>query len=298
MYRITRDHHQFTMDAGHLPVLKVPAGSVVEFETHDCFKSQITHQGQTMDALDWQAINPATGPLFIEGAMPGDVLKIGILDIQVDGTGVMAAIPQAGLLGDRVLESGIKVLPIQGGAVRFHDELSIPLSPMIGVIGVAPKNGPVPCGTPGPHGGNMDNQMIRKGATLYLQVNCEGALLCIGDLHAAMGDGEIMVTGVETGGKVRVAVDVLKNQELRHPFLEDAESWYTIASHENLLEAVRQAAGDMTERISRVYRMPYNEAGMLMSAVGNAQVCQVVDPLMTVRFEVPKSVVKRELMSK
>ena len=167
---------------------------------------------------------------------------------------------------------------------------------MIGVIGVAPKNGPVPCGTPGPHGGNMDNQMIRKGATLYLQVNCEGALLCIGDLHAAMGDGEIMVTGVETGGKVRVAVDVLKNQELCHPFLEDAESWYTIASHENLLEAVRQAAGDMTERISKVYRMPFNEAGMLMSAVGNAQVCQVVDPLMTVRFEVPKSVVKREII--
>ena len=74
-------------------------------------------------------INPATGPLFIEGAMPGDVLKIGILDIQVDGTGVMAAIPQAGLLGDRVLESGIKVLPMEGGAVRFHDELSIPSPP-------------------------------------------------------------------------------------------------------------------------------------------------------------------------
>jgi amidase len=296
MYRITRDHYQFTMDVNHKPALKVPRGSVVEFETHDCFTSQITHQGQTIDALDWQAINPATGPLFIEGAMPGDVLKIEILDIQVDDTGVMAAIPQAGLLGNRVRESGIKVLSIEGGAINFDDELFIPLSPMIGVIGVAPKSGPVPCGTPGPHGGNMDNKKIRKGAALYLQVNCEGALLSIGDLHAAMGDGEIMVSGVEVGGRVQVAVDVLKNLELRHPFLEDAAHYYTIASHENLMEAVRQAAGDMTERISTVYQMPYNEAGMLMSAVGNAQICQVVDPLLTVRFEVPKSVVKRELI--
>ena len=296
MYKITRDHCVFSMDANHKPVLKVPKGSVVEFEMFDCFKSQITHQGQKIDMLNWQEINPATGPLYVEDAMPGDVLKIEILDIQVEDTGVMAAIPQAGLLGDRVSESSLKVVSVAGGAIRFSDELSIPLAPMIGVIGVAPLGEPVPCGTPGPHGGNMDNKKIRKGATLYLQVFCEGALLSIGDLHAAMGDGEIMVSGVEVGGKAQIAVDVIKNLELRHPFLEDATHYYTIASPKNLMGAVKQATEDMVERISKVYQMPHNDVGMLMSAVGNAQICQVVDPLLTVRFGVPKSVVKKVLI--
>lgn len=138
----------------------------------------------------------------------------------------------------------------------------------------------------------MDNKMIRKGATLYLPVYCEGALLGIGDLHAAMGDGEIMVSGVEVSGTVTVEVEVIKNVSLGQPFLENETHFYTIASSENMLDAVKKATDDMVDLVSKVYHLSFNEAGMLMSAIGNVEVCQVVDPLLTVRFGVPKSLIK------
>jgi len=158
------------------------------------------------------------------------------------------------------------------------------------VIGVAPEGEGISCGIPGPHGGNMDNKKIKEGTTLYLPVFAEGALLSIGDLHGAMGDGEIMVSGLEVGGKVQVKVDVIKNHKINNPILEDEENYYTIASHEDLLTAVKVVTKDMQELVMQKLNLSFNEAGMLLSVAGNAEICQVVDPLLTARFTLPKSI--------
>ena len=278
------------MSAQHSPVLTVRAGEMVTFETVDAFGGQVTTADQPINSLDWSRVNPATGPLYVMGAEPGDTLKIEIVNIEVDSMGIMAAIPGAGLFGDKVLHPDIKIVPLHDGYGIFSEEIKIPLKPMIGVIGVAPAGEAIPCGVPGSHGGNMDNAKITAGTTLYLPVFVPGALLAMGDLHAAMGDGEVMVTGVECGGKVTVLVDVLKGKPLSNPQHEDSYYYYTIASHDHLLAAVREAAEDMQALVMEKLGLSWNESGMLISASGNAQICQVVDPKLTARFAMPKSI--------
>ncbi len=295
MNKIKKNRHVFIMDKDHPPALKVKSGSLVTFETYDCFQNQITREDQSMETLDWDHINPATGPLFIEEAEPGDVLKIEIQRIAVNAYGVIAAIPEAGLMGDQVQTSTIKVLPIKGDKVIFNENIRLPLEPMIGVIGVAPEEEGVPCGTPGAHGGNMDNKKIQEGTTLFLPIYAKGALLSMGDLHGAMGDGEVMVSGVEVGGEVTVQVEVLKVESINNPILENSEYFYTIASHKELLEAVKIATRDMQKLVMKELDLSFNEAGMLLSAAGNAEICQVVDPLVTARFGFPKYLMKKIL---
>jgi len=295
MQIIDKNQYVYNMSAENLPALKVKAGCVVEFHTYDCFQNQITNQEQSISELNWGQINPATGPLYIEDAKVGDILKVDILKIDINDYGVMASIPGAGLLGDEVKEPEVKVLPIINGKVEFNDNIKIPINPMIGVIGVAPNGEAISCGTPGSHGGNMDNKKIKEGTTLYLPVFVEGALLSMGDLHGAMGDGEIMVSGLEVGGKVQVKVDIIKNNKINNPILEDKENYYTIASHEDLLNAIKIATKDMQELVMRKLNLSFNEAGMLLSAAGNAEICQVVDPLLTVRFTMPKSILNEIL---
>ena len=280
----------FAMWKENPTVLTIESGETLLFETMDCFSNQVTDETTSLDTLDWARINPATGPVTVAGAEAGDALKITILDIVVAPVGTMAAIPENGVLGALVTESSVKRLPVSDGIVHFSDSIKLPVDPMIGVIGVAPAGEAIPCGEPGSHGGNMDNTTIRKGATLYLPVFAEGALLAMGDVHACMGDGEIMVTGVEIPAKVIVKVELLKHANLEHPLLEDATSCYAIASHEDLEQAILAATLTMSHRVMDKLDLPFNEAGMLLSAAGNLEFCQVVDPKRTVRFRMPKTI--------
>ncbi|MBT9133705.1 MAG: Formamidase [Firmicutes bacterium] len=286
--RISRESVVYAMDKSNSPVMRVPAGTVVKFETVDAFGGQVREPDQPLAALDWSRVNPATGPLYVEGAEPGDTLTVEILSIDVALQGVMAAIPGAGLFGDRVSTAEVKLVPLRDGFAHFSERFHVPLKPMIGVIGVAPAGEGEGCGVPGRHGGNMDNARIVAGTTLYLPVLVPGALLAIGDLHAVMGDGEVMVTGVECSGEVTVRVDVAKGVSIANPRHADAERFYTIASHEDLDVAVRMAANDMLDIVMDKLLLSLNEAGMLLSVLGHAEICQVVDPKMTARFSMPK----------
>ncbi|MDR1900127.1 MAG: acetamidase/formamidase family protein [Treponema sp.] len=289
MYTL-KDKTVFKMSADNPPALRVPDGAVVEFETLDCFSNQLNAESQKIETLDWERINPATGPVYVEGAEPGDALKVTIVSIEVSEWGTMVALPDNGVLGSLVSESQIKRLPVKDGLVYFSDSLALPLAPMIGVIGVAPEKGAVFCGEPGNHGGNMDNTRIAPGASLYLPVYHPGALLALGDVHAVMGDGEIMVSGVEVPARVRVVLELVKSAGIELPMLEDGRACYTIASDENPETAVFLAARAMAGILMKKLGLTFNDAGMLLSAAGNLQFCQMVDPKRTVRMEVSKSI--------
>lgn len=282
----------FSMWSENTPAAVVKDKETIVFETKDCFNNQLLGEDAVLDALDWNAINPATGPVFIEGAMPGDVLKVSILDIEVGPVGTMAAIPNDGVLGKDFRKSVLKKIPVKNGTAEFSPEIRIPCKPMIGVIGVAPENGAIPCGEPGSHGGNMDNTRITAGSVLYLPVFHEGALLAMGDVHACMGDGEIMVTGLEIPAKITVKAEVLKGVSITDPMLETEEACYTISSDRELEKAIYKAVSDMNQIVMKKLDMSFEEAGMLLSAMGNLQFCQVVDPKRTVRMEMKKTVLK------
>ncbi len=269
------------------PIATVASGSIVRIETYDCFKNQIDSEDMELTNLDWDQINPATGPIFVEDAKPGDVLKVKIHSIEIDSQGVMLIGPNLGVMGQQIEKMSVKILPIENEKVLF-DDLQLPLNKMIGVIGVAPFGQGVNCGTPGAHGGNMDNKMVTEGATLYFPVAVEGALFGLGDFHAAMGDGEVSVSGVEVAGAAIVTLEVIKGQHLEQPMLENDESFTQIASAMTLDEASKMATQVMINRLVERTDMNVSEVTMLMSAVGQLEICQVVDPLVTVRFVVPK----------
>jgi amidase len=269
------------------PIATVASGSMVRIETYDCFKNQIDSEDMELTNLDWDQINPATGPIFVEDAKPGDVLKVKIHSIEIDSQGVMLVGPNLGVMGHQIEKMSVKILPIENEKVLFND-LQLPINKMIGVIGVAPFGQGVNCGTPGAHGGNMDNKMVTEGATLYFPVAVEGALFGLGDFHAAMGDGEVSVSGVEVAGAAIVTLEVMKGQHLEQPMLENDESFTQIASAMTLDEASKIATQLLINRLVERTDMNVSEVTMLMSAVGQLEICQVVDPLVTVRFVVPK----------
>ena len=269
------------------PIATVASGSIVRVETYDCFKNQIDSEDMALNDLDWDQINPATGPIFVEDAKPGDVLKVSIHSIEIDSQGVMLVGPNLGVMGHQIDKLKAKILPIENDKILFN-ELLLPLNKMIGVIGVAPSGRGVNCGTPGAHGGNMDNKMVTEGATLYFPVAVEGALFGLGDFHAAMGDGEVSVSGVEVAGAATVTLEVIKGEHLEQPMLENEESFTQIASAMTLDDASKMATQLMINRLVERTNMNVSEVTMLMSAVGQLEICQVVDPLVTVRFVVPK----------
>lgn len=279
----------YAFDKNHKPIKTISSGTTIRIETFDCFQNQITSEKDKIEQLAWDQTNPATGPIYIKEAMPGDILKIKINKIEVGSHGVMITLPNEGTLGHRFTESTIKILPIEEDHVLLSD-IKLPINKMIGVIGVAPKEEAINCGTPGPHGGNMDNKMITEGAILYLPVFVEGALFGLGDFHAAMGDGEIGVTGVEVEGAATVTLEVLKGESIEQPLLENEEVFTQIASAKTLDEASKLATELMANRIVQKTGRSLAEVTMLLSAAGQIEICQMVDPLMTVRFVLSKSI--------
>lgn len=292
MLTIHTDTKVHVMDKNNTPAARCQDGDMVRFETLDCFGGQLISEEQKMGGLDWSNINPATGPLYVEGAQAGDVLKVEILSIELDDHGVMIHSEGERVTGCAVTGEATKILPVENGYARFNDKLSFALSPMIGVIGTAPAGEGIPTGTPGEHGGNMDCNRIGAGTTLYLPVNVDGALLAMGDMHAVMGDGEVGVCGVEIAGAITVRVSVLKNCALPTPFLLTEDHAITICSAKTADEAADRATHAMHAFLMDEMGMDGHEAGMLLSITGNLRVCQVVDPEKTFRMELPMSVIK------
>jgi len=288
MLKISRESSVLSMSASHAQAARAASGDTVIFETFDCFTNNIRTEQDLFHLVGWDKINPATGPLYIEGAEAGDVLKVDILDIQVEEQGVMVTAPGLGPLGEHYGDrERTKILPVKDGEVIFNDKISFPVNTMVGVIGTAPATRDIPTGEPGTHGANMDCKRIIKGATVYLPVNVDGALLCIGDLHAIMGDGETNCSGVEINGQVTVKLTVLKDCKIPTPLVLQGGDAMTVASADTIHKAAAQSATIMTQFVMEVTGMEFEEAAMLITCAGDVRINQLVNPLMTARYEMP-----------
>jgi amidase len=285
---VSKDLHVLSMSRTATPALLIQPDTSIRLETADCFADQIQGPDDVGRGIDWDTVNPATGPVFVEGAQPGDVLVVHVEHIDIADHGVMCTGGGWGVLGERIDTLQWRFLTVWDREAQWEGGPSFPIAPMIGVIGVAPAGDAVPCGTPGHHGGNMDTRLITEGATLYLPVFVPGALLAAGDLHAAMGDGEVAVTGVEVAGEITLHVDVRRDLQIVDPLLENDDLVATIASAQTLDQAAKMATDAMADLLHGRLGLSLPDAVMLMSAVGQLEISQVVDPLKTVRFEMPK----------
>jgi amidase len=285
---VPRNEVIYSYGSRHRPVEHVKPGELLQLETEDALGGQITGEDSLVSDLDWSRVDGATGPVFIEGATPGDTLAIDVLDIRIEQTGIIVTIPKFGVLGARRFNPSTRIVEIRQGYIHFDERVRVKADPMLGTIGVAPESGEVPSGSLGRHGGNMDVRNMGAGTTLYLPVSTDGALLAAGDLHAAQADGELCVSSVEVAGEVLLRINLIKRKTLEWPILETHDSYAVLACGESLDEAASLAAETAVEALMREHKWTFEKAYMFGSLVVNLGINQVVDPKKGVRAVVSK----------
>ena len=295
---LVADQHTKDFSPSSPPAYRVTPGEFIRVETLCASSGSIREsaRARTNDELyartGWVLGMPMTGPIFVEGAEPGDALAVYIDDIAMDDLGWTVAQPGRGASGELIEEAEVRVLPIRDGHVEFGFGVLLPLTPMIGAIGTAPRDRAIGSGIPDAHGGNLDCTLIKPKATLYLPVNVPGALLGLGDLHAVMGDGEVGMAGLEVNGSVTMKLGVVKQTTMPLPLVDTGSIVSAIVSDEDLDAAARLAVQAMVKWIAATTPLDVNDANMLVSLVGDVRICQIVDPLMTCRMDMPKDVLE------
>jgi len=277
-----------TMVAGGLQRLRLAGASETEIpESLKAVENAVKERGP--------GVHPMTGPVFVEGAEPGDTLEIRILTIEfLHPFGVVAFNPGGGTLPDEFPYAHFRLLRWQPGAsrVEFKPGVSLSLAPFFGSIGVAPPPlvGRISSRPPGWHGGNLDNKDLVAGSTLYLPVHVPGALLSIGDGHGMQGDGEVTGTALETSLRGTFEVRLREGVRQRWPRAETPTHYISMGLHEDLDEAARLATREMIDFLVAEKGMSRDEAYALSSLAADLHVTQLVDQTKGVHAMIAKSI--------
>jgi len=261
----------------------------------------IRHLGQQLTEKDvtFPFVNGATGPIEVRGSKAGDMLKVEIINMELDRLGFTALWPGIGMFPDwvRRKEFGIqtRVVEVKDGHVHWNEHLKLPIKPMIGVLGVAPVHGAVLTVDNGPHGGNLDVQEITSGNTVMFRVNKDGTHLFMGDCHAIQGDGECNGMGaIEIAATLTVRVSVEKApRRLNHPRIETPTHIGTLGCARPLEDAMRIAFEEMVYWMEDDWKIPAAEGYMLLGQIAEARCTQVVNPKYTYICKVDKSLLAR-----
>jgi len=306
-YTIHRHHHHFGWDNSIVPVETVKPGTTLEFECIDSSGGQITPDSKTDDIakLDFEKINPVSGPIYIDGAEPGDAIKVSIEGFGPSGFGWTANIPGFGLLADQFKEPALHLWNYDKdklGTSAYGAGGRVPLKPFPGTIGLAPAatglHSVVP---PRRMGGNLDIRDLAAGTELYLPVEVAGGLFSIGDTHAAQGDGEVCGTAIESRMNAIVTLDVVKNANLKMPrfttpgpvtnHLDQKGYEVTTGIGESLMQGARDALSGMIDLLCAQQNMSAVDAYMLCSVCGDLRISEIVDqPNWVVSFYFPRIV--------
>lgn len=288
MRRLSSRKHVHEFSAGNPKAYSVDMGERVIVETADAFSGKVRSKKVLFEDLDMADVNPATGLIGVDGIAAGDVVAVSIERIKCGPRGVMMCSPELGNLARDVRRSRTTIVKVGSDRAWVSDDLSVDLRPHVGVLGVCPKKGSVPTFHPGHHGGNMDTGDVAAGATVYLRAEVDGAMVAMGDVHAAMGDGEVCGTGIEVPAEVTVRFGKADDVRTVRPLIETRTEWVTYAAAATLDEASRLATADMVRLISDIRGTSFEEAYMIASAVADLKISQVVDPLMAARMSIKK----------
>ncbi len=290
--RVSRDHVIWSFGPDLVPVLEVEPGTTVTFEANDCFSGQIRSEADLVTDIDLDRINSATGPVAVRGAEPGDSLVAEILDVRPIEWGVATLIPGFGQLIDQVRAPLTRLFEVKDGMIRQNERISFPARPMVGVVGVATDGEELSNGLAGRHGGNLDDHLHGKGATIFFPVRQPGGMFAVGDMHASMGDGEICFTGVEIAGEVDIRFDVLKGKQATWPVTELADRWLPHATAPAFDEALQLVSEEAARMLVDEHGFSIEDAFIFLSVacdVGVAQACKPAEGFGTIaRFSIPK----------
>ena len=308
-HTVHQHQHHHTWDRDEPPVLEVDDGASVEFDTTDASGGQLDASSTAADlgSVDFARVNPVTGPVFVRGSRPGDVLEVEVLELGMTQWGWTALIPGFGLLADQYPEPWLKHWDLTPGTKHAHfaDGVEIPIAPFPGTIGLAPPTpGPHPTVPPHAWGGNLDIKHLTAGTKLYLPVGVEGALFSVGDTHAAQGDGEVCGTAIESRMRIALRFRVRRDLRLRQSAFETfgaapgdkatAGSYVTTGVAPDLMAAARDAVAAMIDHLMASAGLDANEAYALCSVAVDLRLHEVVDaPNWVVGAWLPHGTVRR-----
>ena len=308
-HRLTAEPTHSRWNRALAPRLTIASGDTVAMSCVDASGGQVKPGSSVEDflAIDRGRIHALTGPIFVAGAEPGDVLEIQVLQVEHLGWGWTSVIPGLGFLKEEFREPFLFHWTLDDGLSRSLGTAIVPLRPFCGVMGVAPaEDGEFRTRPPGPFGGNMDVRELCTGARLYLPVFNSGALFSAGDAHAAQGDGEVCINGIECPAEVTLRFLVHHKQALSGPLIESAESrtpdapqdsWIVVESHPDPLQAARTATLRMIELLVARWGWTPVHAYLLCSVAMKLRLSQVVnEPMITVCAALPKCVLPSRKM--
>ncbi len=306
-HTIHRARHHAGWSRDFEPVLRAAPGATIHFECLDASGGQLGPGSTAADlaGLDFARINPVTGPVYVEGAQPGDALKVTFRRFVPSGTGWTANIPGFGLLADQFPDPALYAWtydPATMAPALYGAKARVPLKPFAGTVGVAPAE-------PGHHsvvpprrvGGNLDIRDLAAGTVLYLPVEVPGALFSIGDTHAAQGDGEVCGTAIESRMDVELTLDLVKGVDLKSPrfttdgpvtrHLDGAGYEATTGIGPDIMTAARESISRMIDLLAAEHGFAPVDAYMLCSVCGDLRISEIVDqPNWVVSFYFPRIV--------
>lgn len=283
------------------PVARVPSGSVVEVFTHEATGGQFELGSSVADlqAIDFDQVHTITGPIYVEGARPGDVLAVELLELEVADWGWMALLPTVGQLVDEIATTSLRTFEIDQATqtVQFADGIVVPLRPFAGIMGVAPGSAEaLDTFPPRANGGNMDNPALTKGTTVYFPVFADGALFSIGDTHAVQGFGEVSGTALESPMRIVMRLSVVRDgHKMSEPQYETEQYYATTGFAPTLDEAARKATRYMIDYLRSQRGLSEEDAYLLCSIAGDLLIAETVDlPNLLVTMHLPKSIFAKD----
>jgi acetamidase/formamidase len=286
-----REQNHLAWDPAIPPIASVDSGETIEFDCLDASFGQLDADSRhdSLATLDFARVDQVTGPVEVRGAEPGDTLQIDLLEFQPADWGWTASIPGFGLLAEDFPDGHYKVTRLEADTrhAEFWPGVRVPLAPFCGVVGVAPRSGPLSTIPPDVHGGNMDTRHLVAGSTLFLPVFQPGAQLSLGDGHATQGDGEVSGTAIETPMRALVRTTVRRDIHLTapeflaapdpHAELRNGRRYATDGVGPDLMEAARDAVRRMIEWMGREHGLEPMQAYLLCSVAVDLRISEIVD---------------------
>ncbi len=304
---IKKDTFHYQWSKSHKPVLNIRPGDRVHFEVNEVSSWQITEKSKVGDLMkmDSSKLYPLAGPVFVQGAEPGDALVVEVESVRPGNWGWTAIMPGLGLL-EEFTTPELYIWNLRGTGRRYANfvkRIPIPMNPFCGVLGVAPpEEGYFDVMPPGKHGGNMDIRHLTSGSRVLIPVWTEGALFSTTDVHAAQGDGEVCVSAIECPGEVTITFDLKKHVNLQTPCyyskpLFGPRSGYfgTTGISPDLMEATKQALRAMITFLQENLEITREQAYMLCSVAGELRTHEIVDrPNWVVGMMMPRPLIKED----
>ena len=280
MKRLGRENHIYVLDPDNPPAITIDSGEELMVETWDAFEG--VRDPAVLEAKSLKG--PATGPIYVNGAEPGDALRVDFISITAKEGAAHMVMPGRGFLDTEFTDAYPTVMSIEDGYVVMPSGLRLPLVPSMGVVATTPTYPQQTASDSGPYGGDIDMKELVEGSSIYLPVFVPGGMLALGDCHAVVGDGAVAGTGAECSSDTHIRVTVEKGMGIKGPRAMTPEHFIVLGHGEELGAAMKQAVRDMVDFLVQEKGMKPYDAYSLLSLAGDIRVSRTFRPISPVKM--------------